>query len=320
MNYLVVGGSGYLGSHLISQLIDRGNNVFIFDNLSGNVKNWDDERVTNIYGDITRYTDIVKLNNYPKFDGVFHLAAKKSVAESVLKPKLYEEVNILGTNNIVKYCVENDISKFVYTSSAAVYGQFDSDESISETNPTYPISPYGISKLNGEKVLEDASSRSFSGVSLRIFNIVGASKTSYFDNKGENVVPIMLRSLLTKTSFTIFGMNLGTKDGTCIRDYINAEDVAYAHIKAMDYLDLSSSGSYQVANICSGLGTSMLELVETLNSLSKEKLQWNFGEKRLSDPVSVIGDNQLAYNLFGWKPEKTLIQSVAESLAAMHFG
>lgn len=320
MNYLVVGGSGYLGSHLIEQLINREDKVFIFDNHSGNVKNWDDQRVTNIYGDITRYIDLDKLHNYPKIDGVFHLAAKKSVAESVVKPKLYEEVNILGTHNIVKYCVENDISKFVYTSSAAVYGQSDSDESISENNPSYPISPYGVTKLQGEKILEAASSRFLSGVSLRIFNIVGASKTSYFDNKGENVIPIMLRSLLTKTSFTIFGKNLATKDGTCIRDYVNAADVAKAHINAMDYLNKSPSGSYQVANISSGLGTSILELVETLNSLSREKLQWNFGEKRPSDPVSVIGDNRIANKLFGWQPEKTIIQSVAESLAAMHFG
>ena len=274
--------------------------------------------VTIISGDITEYSDFLQLSDYPKFDGVFHLAAKKSVSDSVANPKLYEKVNVLGTQNLLDYCIQNNIANIVYTSSAAVYGQCDLNPIISETNPIEPMNPYGVTKRQGEILLEAAvNSAGISGFSLRVFNIVGASKPSLYDNKGENVIPVMLRSLLQNITFTVFGNNLDTRDGTSIRHYVHVSDVARAHVNAMECLHKSPRGNYEIANVCSGSGVSMLEPVNALNSLSDVKLTWQYGEKRLGDPVSVIGSNQLSDKILGWKPEKDIIQSMKESLDAV---
>jgi UDP-glucose 4-epimerase len=318
MRYLVVGGRGYLGSHLVEQLIARSHEVYIFDNHSGNLKLQNDEKVTCIHGDLTKVADLEQLKFQPNFDGVFHLAAKKSVSESIVNPKLYEDVNILGTQNLINYCRESKIPHIVFTSSAAVYGQSDSKEPISETSPTNPMNPYGNTKLRAERVLETSSSLgNVSAFSLRVFNIVGASRPDFFDHTGENVIPIMLRSLSLNNIFTIFGKDLHTSDGTCIRDYVNVSDVASAHINAMEHLHNSLLGSYKVVNVSAGTGTSMLSLVEMFNSLSDKELRWQYGDKRPGDPASIIGGNQLAYDILGWKPQKELFQSVKESLASI---
>jgi UDP-glucose 4-epimerase len=318
VNYLVVGGGGYLGSHLVEQLIGKNHHVFILDNDSGNLVNRIGGSTEYIFGDITNKMHLKQLNNYPKFDGVFHLAAKKSVPESILNPTLYEKVNFLGTQNLIDYCKRNGVSNVVYTSSAAVYGQTDPTFPIHESMLTQPINPYGLTKLQGERILESASNAgAISGFSLRIFNIVGSAKPTYFDEKGENVIPIMLSSLMLKRTFTIFGKNLETKDGSCVRDYVNVSDVAKAHIDAMSYLHNCPKGSYKVANISSSTGTSMLELLDVLNNLSDVQLKWQYGSKRPGDPISVIGDNVLAHVTLGWRPTKNIYDGIKESLHAI---
>ncbi len=315
MIYLVVGGSGYLGSHIVEQLIANNHQVYIFDNNSGNLKNQIIGKTTYIFGDITKESDFDQLDNHPNFDGVFHLAAKKSVSESFINPMLYENVNILGTQNLLNYCKKSQITNIVFTSSAAVYGQYDSKSPISESSSANPINPYGMTKLHGENIIETAvNSGSISGFSLRVFNIVGASKPAHFDNKGENVIPIMLRSFLLDNVFTVFGKGLDTKDGSCVRDYVNVTDVARAHVNAMEFLHHSSLRSHRIINISSGSGTSMLELIKTFNSLSDRELNWKYGERRRGDPANVIGGNQLAYDTMGWKAEKSIFQSMNESL------
>ena len=275
VNYLVVGGNGYLGLHLVDQLLSKGHGVFVFDNKAENIRFQRNNKVNYIFGDITSEFDFNRLNSYPKFDGIFHLAAKKSVSESMINPELYDRVNIKGTQNVVRYCLANGIRNVVFTSSAATYGPCDTHIPIIETSPTNPINPYGTTKLKGEEILADAVSRDqVSAVSLRVFNIVGASNPNYFDIKGENVIPIMLRSIFLKEVFTIFGFDLDTKDGSSVRDYVNVSDVAAAHLNAMDYLHSSPSGTYVCANISSGIGTSMLDLVKGFNLLSDIKLDW----------------------------------------------
>lgn len=315
MRYIVFGGAGYLGSHLVNQLISKGNDVVVFDNLSGNVKSNLTKLSKNISGDITRLDDLNKMDNFGYFDGVFNLAAKKSVSESIINPNLYKEVNEIGTRNVLDFCVRNKIKKFVFTSSAAVYGEVDSTSSVSENSATNPINPYGLSKLGAESAIENmCKTQMLSALSLRTFNMVGARKPAYFDLLGENVLPVLVRKLYTEELFTIFGNNHTSKDGTCVRDYTNVEDIARAHVLAMSYLEKEKVGCHKSVNLSSNKGFSILELINKINEFSGKKLLWNYGEKRNGDAASVVGNNQLAKKLLGWSPKIDINQSIKETL------
>ena len=316
MRYLIFGGSGYLGSHLTLQLLVAGHELVNFDNQSGHLVTVFKPNVITIQGDITSTADLSKLEKYGKFDGVFHLAAKKSVSESITHPNLYMQVNVTGTKKIIDFCIDNQIKNIVFTSSAAVYGDGVTTK-IDENSEKVPMNPYGKSKLLSEAILEDHCLKyGISSVALRSFNIVGAAKQDYYDDQGENVIPIITRSLKNKHIFRIFGGDFDTKDGTCVRDYVNVSDVASAHTSAMSYLEKQPAGMYKSINVCSGSGTSMLELVQIVNNNSKIQLDWIIGDRRIGDPASVVGNNDLANKLLGWRPSVAIEQSIKESLNA----
>ena len=315
MKYLVTGGSGYLGSHIVDELSNLGHQIYVIDNFSGNLKTKIANKASYFSHDIQVGFETIQELSSHEFDGLFHVAAKKSVNESVKNPLLYQNVNLSGTRNVVDFCMKANISKIVFTSSAAVYGNSDSTDLIKESNPLKPINPYGETKLQGEVIVASAvNSGAISAVSLRVFNIVGAKNPVYFDIKGENVLPVIMRSLSTDTSFTINGNDFDTYDGTCVRDYVNVQDVAKAHIAAMNYLHEQGTGIYKVVNVASGHGTSVLELVKIANSMANKTLRWQFGENRVGDPANVVGSNEFAYELFGWKPEKSISEGVKESI------
>jgi UDP-glucose 4-epimerase len=315
MRYLVFGGAGYLGSHLVCELLDDGNDVSVFDNFSGNIKSSYDSRVRIISGDICVRESFAPLESEKKFDGVFHLAAKKSVAESLHFPEAYFNVNIKGTENVVNFCKSLGIKNIVFTSSAAVYGENQISPLINEDGLTAPISPYGESKLRAEDFLESESKKqSVSAVSLRVFNIVGASFPSLFDPQGENVLPLLIRAIKQKSEFTIFGNDYSTKDGTCVRDYVNVSDVAKGHVRAMKYLESIDEPFYDAFNICSGEGKSVLELIELINSMSDFRIIRTFGARRPGDAPQVIGDFTKALHTLDWSPETKIQQSISQSL------
>lgn len=316
MKYIVVGGVGYLGSHLVDLLLQENHQIVVFDNFSGNLtKGSADSRVTYVLGDITIPGDIKRLETFGKIDGIFHLAARKSVSESIREPQYYENVNHLGTRNMITFCKDNSINNFVYTSSAAVYGEVESKSQITEDVAVQPINPYGRSKHLGEVALtESLTINDLSAAVLRIFNIVGSTQRDFYDPKGENVLPIMINALKHESLFTVNGGNFPTKDGTCVRDYVNVADVANAHKLAMEYLHSQPKGTHLVSNICSGVGTSVLELISIINDLSPKKLRYRIGESRPGDPSSVIGEFSTANRLLGWQPGIRIEQSVMESI------
>ena len=320
MKYVVFGGTGYLGSHLVDQLISLGHQVVIFDNTSGKVVTEFESPVSIVKGEITKAEDLHKLDQFNDIDGAFHLAAKKSVPESLLNPDLYEQVNQIGTSNVIDYCLTRGINKFIYSSSAAVYGNIDSNEVITEDFLCNPINPYGSSKLSGELLLSKVTeTANLSALSLRIFNIVGAEHAKYFDFAGENVLPIIMRKMLDEQEFMVYGNAYNTHDGTCVRDYVNIRDVANAHIDAMNYLfSIPNVNGHKVVNISSGMGFSILDLINKINTLSKSELKWRFGENRAGDPASVIGSNNLAFQLLGWAPSIDLDQGIKETIAAFN--
>lgn len=316
MKYLVVGGAGYLGSHLVEILLRENHQIIVFDNFSGNLRTRiTDSRVSYVPGDITVPGDIKRLENFGKIDGIFHLAARKSVSESIRDPQNYENINHLGTRNMIAFCKDNSITNLVYTSSAAVYGEVESMTPITEDFARKPINPYGWSKHLGEIAIEESVfSNGLSAAVLRIFNIVGSTRQEFYDHRGENVLPIMVSAINQNSIFTVNGSDFPTKDGTCIRDYVNVADVANAHKLAMEYLHMKPGGTHVVSNVCSGLGTSVLELVQMINHFSPQKLKYVLGESRDGDPSSVIGDFSIAKKLLGWNPEVPVDQSVRESL------
>jgi UDP-glucose 4-epimerase len=315
MRYLVFGGSGYLGSHLVEELIVQGHEIVVFDNLSGNVATNYTLPVKLVFGDISNVHDFKVLDSFENIDGAFHLAAKKSVPESLSNPHIYKEVNETGTNNVISYCIRRGINHFVFTSSAAVYGKVTDSTLIDEKFPVSPINPYGTTKLKGEINLADyCRDNELKAVSLRTFNIVGSRRKEYFDVGGDNVLPVIARALKQNSLFTLFGKSLNTVDGTSVRDYVNVQDVAKAHSLAMDYLQgQHENSSHQILNVSSGIGVSLLELISRFNYLSEKELKWVYGETRNGDPASVIGNNELADQLLGWKPQIGLDQSVRET-------
>jgi|694.fasta_scaffold39742_7 UDP-glucose 4-epimerase len=314
MRFLIFGGSGYLGSHLVDVLAAENHELVVFDNSSGKVASEFGFPVHTLLGDVTNMDDFKKIQG--GFDGVFHLAAKKSVAESFTNPELYSLTNELGSNNVFNFCLGNNIKNIVFTSSAAVYGNSDSSLALAEDFPVMPINPYGVSKLNAERALSQLSSKKLiNAISLRIFNIVGTGNRNYLDRFGENVLPILTRKLIEGNFFTLFGNDYRTPDGTCVRDYVNVKDVAMAHVLAMKYLMNRESHSEElVLNISSGQGISILDLIKKLENLSGINLKLEFGEKRDGDPASVIGNNNLAKEVLGWIPQYSIDESIFQTI------
>lgn len=316
MRYLVTGGLGYLGNHLVAQLVRNSHEVVVLD-----VRPKADlvyhKQISYVQGDISNLQELQKIDKFFPLDGVFHLAAMKSVEESVRNPSLYFKVNFEGTKNLANFCVVNEISRIVYTSSAAVYGESQESNSVDENCLPAPSNPYGESKLMGEMALYSlAQEEKLSAIALRCFNLVG-SEIPYMLNKSDsNILPILVKKLHNRETFEVFGDTHMTKDGSCIRDYVNVHDVARAHILAMDYLENQLDPCFEKINISSGSGTSIFELIGMVESTSGMKLEHKNGPKRSGDPAQVIGDSSLAKNLLKWESKIQLRQSVKETLQA----
>ena len=320
MRFLVTGGSGYLGTHLVSQLVALNNEVVVFDDFSGQLRTRFPSTVQTVQGSITDCKDLRELTNFGYFDGVFHLAAKKSVSESTTNPSLYWAVNVEGTRNLLDYCTEHSVTRIVSTSSAAVYGPSLMSIPIIESDEINPANKYGETKAAAEELINSAADASLiSAFSLRSFNLAGASDPKYFDMRGENILPIILRSFKNGQTFEIFGDKFQTRDGTCIRDYVNVADVAEAHIRAMDYLLNINLGFRAALNISSGEGTSVKELIEIISKQLGQVIPWRISDMRQGDAPYAVGNNTRARSLIQWSPSSDIYKIVAETVQAFEF-
>ena len=315
VRFLVTGGAGYLGSHLVTQLIEQGYEVIVFDDYSGSLKSVHPSIVKQIHGSINSMIDLEKLDSLGNIDGVFHLAAKKSVKESEKNRELYWDVNVNGTKTLLRYCSDRKIPKVVFTSSAAVYGSLDLSRPILETDPTLPINVYGATKIEGENLVRRyCLENNSSAISLRLFNLSGADSPVLFDENGENVIPIILRCLEDRSVFEIFGSDLPTPDGSCLRDYVNVFDAAAAHLKAMEFLIKSEGNISLEMNIASGVGVSVKQLIKIISTISRREVFQAESSRREGDPISSIGDSSRAALLLNWKAERDINRIVRESL------
>ena len=320
MTILVTGGAGYIGAHTVRALRDASREVVVLDTLErGNREAVIDAKL--IVGDVSDDALVAKICADYKIDGVVHFAAYKAVGESMTHPEMYWNNNVASTKKLLATLQRLNIKRFVFSSSAAVYGT-PKTAPVNESAPTVPESVYAETKLAIENELTDlakSSNSAMSSVSLRYFNAAGASS----DNKigedwatSQNLVPQVMRALIDKSfKLKIFGNDYPTADGTCIRDYIHVEDLAAAHVKALEYLE--NGGETTVCNIGTGQGTSVLQLIEITSQVAKQTVPYENAARRAGDPVNVYADVAMAKKVLGWQSKRDL-QSIIESAYKWH--
>ena len=306
MKILVTGGAGYIGSVLVNKLIEQGHQVNVIDDLSNGFRENIDRRAKFTEGSI-----LDKGNLNQALEGVevvYHLAAKIRVEEGEAKPELYKKVNIEGTLDLIKACVDKKINKFIFASTAAVYG--DPEEfPVNENSKTNPVNVYGATKLEIDKYLEaNAKNMGISTICFRFFNIGGALKTkegSWLKIKHEgatHLIPSILHSSSNKP-LLIFGNDWPTKDGTPTRDFVHVVDLADALIRALNSLDKAGN---QVINLGTATGSTVLEVVKTAEKSLNKIISYNFAARRAGDSFALVTSNQKAKELLNWQPTKTL--------------
>lgn len=311
-NVLVTGGAGYIGSHICKELAKNDYTPVVFDNLSSGHSEFVKWGPL-IVGDITNRVDLEKV--FSKFDIklVIHLAAKASVKESMDNPNKYYHQNIFGTSNLLDYFLVNNGRAFVFSSSCSVYGD-NFTGAISENTIPKPINPYGFSKLASEKLIEYLKlNHTFNFSILRYFNAAGADPDLEL---GENhlvethVIPLLISSVINNNSFTIYGKNYGTPDGTAVRDFIHVSDIAKAHVLALQY-NLNKAQDI-TCNLGSGIGISVLELINELSKITSQ-VNFIFGERRFGDPSMLVADPTLAKSCLNWEPTNSTLSNIIKT-------
>lgn len=317
MTTLVTGGAGYIGAHTVRALRQTSRDVVVLDTLErGNKEAVIDADL--VVGDISDKNLVAEICHKYKITEVVHFAAYKAVGESMTQPKMYWQNNVDGTVALLDTLIEHGVDRFVFSSSAAVYGTPKSVP-VTENEPTMPESVYAETKLAVENILSSPERSAIKSVTLRYFNAAGASS----DNKigedwlaSQNLVPQVMRALLDQAfHFEVFGDDYPTRDGTCIRDYIHVEDLALAHIKALDYLE--HGGKTMICNVGTGEGTSVKQLIEMATKVAQRAVPYTIGARRDGDPVSVYADTRLANSVLDWRATHDL-QSIIESAFNWH--
>ena len=310
---LVTGGAGYIGANICKELLKHGYQVRVLDNFSNGLKSrLEGMNVEVIQGDILDRS--VLISTMKEIDAVIHLAAKKSVEESVKSPIKYYENNFSGTLNIIAAMAANNVKRIVFSSTAVVY-KSGGPNSLSESDPKEPLSPYAHSKLLSEEVLTLAlSSDQISSVSLRYFNVVGAGGTGLGDNARDNLVPKTFAALKSGKIPEIYGDDYTTRDGTCIRDYIHVVDLAEAHLMALEVLNYRKVA--MSLNVGSGTGYTVKEVMEQIKKSSRIDFIPNIRPRRAGDPETLIANIESIKKELGWHPRLGLAEMIESSWLA----
>jgi UDP-glucose 4-epimerase len=323
---LVTGGLGYIGSHVVVELQNNGFEVVIIDDLSNSSKDVLDGiyKITGVKPSYAKVDMKVKkslvdfFNKHTDIDGVIHFAAYKAVGESVKNPLKYYENNIHPLVYLLQEIDKLSSQKLIFSSSCTVYGQAD-ELPITENSPIKePESPYGNTKKVGEQVIKDTSNAntSLAAIALRYFNPIGAHETAHIgelpNGTPQNLVPFITQTGIgIREKLSVFGNDYPTPDGTCIRDYIHVIDLAKAHVIAMKrLLEEKNKDNYEVFNIGTGKGSSVLDVINAFEAVSGFKLNYSFVQRRLGDVVSACADTTKANSVLGWKTELTLKDAI----------
>ncbi|AIM16346.1 UDP-galactose-4-epimerase [Bacillus sp. X1(2014)] len=312
---LIVGGAGYIGSHLVKELVES-EKVLVLDNLTSGHREAVDSRAVFIEGDLGNQEDMERVFSRYPIKAVMHFAAFSLVGESVIEPMKYYQNNVAATLTLLNTMIKHNVKKFIFSSTAATYG-IPNVDIIKETCPTSPINPYGRSKLMIEHILADfAKAYGLQYIILRYFNAAGAHKTAMIGESHDpetHLIPIVLQHLLGKRDqISVFGSDYDTEDGTCIRDYIHVTDLAHAHIRALDAL-LTGKKSNEVYNLGNGLGYSVKEVIETCERVTGLKANVDITDRRPGDPARLVASSEKIYTELGWKAERNLEQIIKDA-------
>lgn len=314
---LVTGGAGYIGSHCVLALIEKGFEVLVFDNLStGHVetikklKNYG--KLEFLQGDLQNKSDIAQIFENYSIDAVIHFAAFSQVGESVKDPQKYYLNNVCGTVNLLDGMLRNNVKKIVFSSTAAVYGE-PIYTPIDEQHPKSPINPYGQTKLIIEKIMDDYDKAySLKSVRLRYFNVAGADSQGRIGEWHEpetHLIPNILKSTFGNNKvFEMYGDDYKTKDGTCVRDYINVEDLVQAHILALDYLN--NGGDTNYFNLGTKDGSTVKEVFDLCEQICGQEIPTVIKPRRTGDPAVLVADNSKAASVLKWIPKKNIEDSI----------
>lgn len=326
-NILVTGGAGFIGSHTVVELASNGFNPIIVDNLSNSRKTV----IKNIEKIIKKpivffehdYSDaefLKKLVRDEEIEGVIHFAAFKSVNESLSQPLKYYQNNVAGFVTLLKVLSECNVNRLIFSSSATVYGEPD-NLPINENSPVKPsMSPYGTSKQMCEKILQDLcnAKNTFSAFALRYFNPIGAHKSYLIGElpigKPNNLVPFLTQAVDgLHEKITIFGDDYDTEDGTCVRDYIHVVDLAKAHVCALKKLNIASQNNYDVVNIGTGSGNSVMQVISSFSKVNGKKVPYDIGPRRDGDVASCYADVSKANKILNWQSELSLEDALLDA-------
>ena len=318
MRVLVIGGAGYIGSHVALDLLEKGHEVCVYDNLSTGQRVNLFPQAKFIEGDILDQKALA--DAMTGMDAVVHLAAKKAVGESMEKPEIYANNNITGTLNVLNAMAQKGVRKIVFSSSAAVYGMPDVSR-LDETVPVNPINFYGFTKLEIERFLAWYDQlKGIRFVALRYFNAVGydpQGRIKGLEQNPQNLLPIVMEVAVGKRpELKIYGHDYPTPDGTCIRDYIHVSDLATAHSQALEYLE--NGGESQILNLGTEQGTSVLTMVQETEKNIGRAIPHQFTARRPGDPAMLTASAGKARNLLGWKPKHSDLKTIITSTWAVY--
>ena len=309
--WIVTGGAGYIGRHLVRAMQAENKEIIVIDSLVSGIKDSIPNGTPFYRGDISNngfIQDIVESN---EIVGVINLAGLKSVEESIGDPELYNRVNHLAVENLLKICIKNDINYFIQSSSASVYGN-SSDGYVSENSTLNPISPYGESKLLAENVLKNhIEAGNIQGTNLRYFNVVGTQDFDLRDRSTSNLFPKVLTAISKNEAPIIYGYDYETPDGTCVRDYVHVEDIARAHILAIN--QISKKSLPFAINIGTGIGHSVHEVMNGLLKANHSELIPVMESRREGDPALLVANVELAFQEITFKATKTFAQMLDSS-------
>ncbi len=316
--YLITGGAGYIGSHMALKLLDLGHDVVIFDNLEvGHIQIVENikslfKKVCFVQGDLKNKADIDNVFRNYLIEAVVHFAAYSLVGESVSAPKKYWENNVVGSMNLLNSMLDFGVDKIVFSSTCATYGE-PNYVPIDELHPQKPINPYGQTKLAVEKIMDDYDrAYGLRSVRLRYFNVAGADKklrTGEWHDIETHLIPNIIKSTLEQSkTFEIYGDTYSTKDGTCVRDYIDMDDLTDAHVKALLYLEAGGKTDY--FNLGTQKGNSVKEVFECAKKITGKNIPYVVKERREGDPETLIGNSKKAKEILNWSAKNTLEESI----------
>ncbi|MDR1168446.1 MAG: UDP-glucose 4-epimerase GalE [Heliobacteriaceae bacterium] len=308
---LVTGGAGYIGSHCVLVLQNAGYKVVVFDNLESGHKAVIGNTAF-VQGDLKNPQDILRVFEQYKIDAVIHFAAKIEVAESIIDPQKYYYNNVYGTLNLLSAMTAYNVNKIIFSSTAAVYGE-PQYLPLDENHPKNPINTYGMTKLTVENILDDYDrAYGLKSVRFRYFNVAGADvrgRTGEWHEPETHLIPNILKSAFTGGKvFEMYGDDYNTKDGTCIRDYVNVEDLAQAHVLGLKYL--LNGGKTDCFNLGTKDGNSVKEVFALCEKITGKGIPVKIHPRRPGDAAVLVADNAKAKEVLGWLPMRTLEDSV----------